>query len=410
MVESTSDRIVIVGGGQAGLQAAVSLRQSKFAGEIDLFCAENELPYQRPPLSKDYLKGDMGKERLYFRPNDFFEKQNVNVHLGEAVTRLDREAREVETAHGAKYSYTKLLLCTGAPPRKLNCPGADLNGIYYLRTLDDSDALRSVLSASGPVAVVGAGYIGLEVAAVLRSRGKSVTVFEAADRVLARVAGKPVSDFYDKRHREAGVDLRLAVSVAGFEGDGDISAVVLGNGERVACSAALVGIGAVPETELAHKAGLQVENGVVVDDHARTSDANIWAAGDCTNFPSPRYARRLRLESVPNAIEQAKAAASNMAGGDVVYDSLPWFWSNQYDVKLQSAGLSEGHDETVLRGDPDRSVFSVWYYREGRLIAVDTVNDPATFMLSKKLLAGNVSPDATAIADTGFDLKSLVGR
>ena len=272
----------------------------------------------------------------------------------------------------------------------------------------DSDALRTVLSASGRVVIVGAGYIGLEVAAVLSQAGRDVTVIEAADRVLARVASKPVSDFYERCHREAGVDLRLGAGVEGFTGSGVIDAVRLTGGEEIECVAALIGIGAVPEIALAQEAGLEIDNGIVVDEHARTSDPHIWAAGDCTNFPSPRYGRRMRLESVPNAIEQAKAAAANMAGGDVVYDALPWFWSDQYDIKLQSAGLLDGHDAAVVRGDPDTNSFSVWYLKEGALLAVDAITDPRSFMMAKRLLTEGVNPSLDQIANTDFDLKTLL--
>ena len=405
-----TERIIIIGGGQAGSQAAVSLRQAKFDGTIDLFCAEAELPYQRPPLSKAYLKGDLAAERLYFRNAASYEEQAITVHLSQKIASLNPAKKTIVTEAGDEHGYDKLLLATGAPPRRLPCPGADLQEIYYLRSIADSDALRAVLKGSGPVAIVGAGYIGLEVAAVLRQAGREVSVIEATERVLARVASPPVSAFFERRHREAGVDLRLGIGVEGFSGEGSVHAVTLADGSEIACTAVLVGIGAVPEIALAEQAGINVGNGIFVDDHARTSDPYIWAVGDCAFFPSPRYQRSMRLESVPNAIEHAKAAATNMAGGDVVYDALPWFWSDQYETKLQTVGLMEGYDQLVVRGDPDKNVFSVWYFASDNLIAVDAISDPAAFMVAKKLLGNGASPTPVELADPATDLKGLLKR
>jgi len=261
--------------------------------------------------------------------------------------------------------------------------------------------------APGRIVIVGAGYIGLEVAAVARQEGRAVTVLEMAPRVLARVASEPVSAFYENLHRSAGVDLRLGAALEGFEGEKRIDGVRLGGGETIDCIAALVGIGAAPELTLAKEAGLAIDNGIVVDEHARTSDPQIFAAGDCANFPSPRYGRRMRLESVPNAIEQAKAAAANMVGGAVVYDALPWFWSDQYDVKLQTVGLSEGYDELVVRGDPAEKKFGVWYLKDGKALAVDAINDPASFAMGKKLIASGAALYAKQLGDVSVDLRTL---
>ena len=401
------EHVVIIGGGQAGLQAAASLRQNKYAGDVTILCAEECLPYQRPPLSKAYLKGELAGERLYFRPDDFFETQNINLRLSTRATSIDPKKRIVETAAGDNLAYDRLLIATGAPPRKLNAPGGDLGGLYYLRTLKDSDALRPILSRDGRIVIVGAGYIGLEVAAVMRAAGKDVTVLEMADRVLARVASPPVSAFYAKLHADAGVEFRFKESLDSFVGKGDVEAVKTSSGDVIECSAALIGIGANPDIQIAKDAGLDVENGIVVDEFARTSDPNIWAAGDCANFPSKRYGRRLRLESVPNAIEQAKAAATNMAGGDVVYDPLPWFWSDQYDVKLQTVGLIDGADETIVRRSPDTRKFSVWYFKDGALLAVDAINEPAAFAMGKKALTQGLSAAPADLADETNDLRTL---
>lgn len=403
----TIERIVIIGAGQAGAQGAISLRQGGYKGAITIIGGEEAPPYQRPPLSKAYLKGELDEARLYLRPAEFYEKQDVALHLGVHVTGIDRNAKTVSTDDGETYGYDALLIATGAPPRRIAAPGADLTGIHYLRTLADSDALRPMLSAPGRVVIVGAGYIGLEVAAVARSAGREVTVLEMAPRVLARVASEPVSAFYQDVHRAAGVDLRLGAGFAAFEGEGRIDGARLQDGEVIECEIALVGIGAAPEVSLAKDAGLEIDNGIVVDEYARTSDPAIFAAGDCTNFPSPRYGRRMRLESVPNAIEQAKAAAANMLGNQTVYDALPWFWSDQYDVKLQTVGLMEGYDELIVRGDPAEKKFSVWYLKEGKALAVDAINDAVSFAMGKKLIMAGTALDPKKLGDKTVDLKSL---
>lgn len=403
----TVERIVIIGAGQAGAQAAASLRQGGYKGVIAMLGAEAAPPYQRPPLSKAYLKGELDEPRLYLRPAEFYEAQAIDLHLGVRATAIDRKAKAVVADDGETYAYDALLIATGAPPRRLNAPGADHDGVYYLRTLHDSETLRPMLSAPGRVVIVGAGYIGLEVAAVARQHGREVTVLEMAPRVLARVASEPVSEFYQELHRANGVDLRLGAAFEAFEGPGRVHAAKLKSGESIECIAALVGVGAAPDLSLAQEAGLEVENGVVVDEYARTSDPAIFAAGDCAYFPSPRYGRRMRLESVPNAIEQAKAAAANMIGGESVYDALPWFWSDQYDVKLQTVGLSEGHDELVIRGEPGAKKFAVWYLKDGKALAVDAINDPASFAMGKKLILAGATLDAAKLGDAGVDLRTL---
>lgn len=357
-------------------------------------------------MSKAYLEGALEKSRLYLKPLEFYEKQRVDLRLGARVEAIARDSKEVRLASGERLAYDKLLIATGSVPRKLKAPGADLADIFYLRTMADSDRLGPVLNAGRPLVVIGAGYVGLEVAAVARKRGLEVIVLEALGRPLARVAGPEVSAYYENLHRGHGVDLRLGAMVEGFEGDKAVEAVVLKGGGRISCGAVLVGIGAAPASDLAEAAGVRVDNGIVVDDHARTSDAAIWAAGDCTNFASPLYGRRMRLESAPNAIEQAKVAAANMAGREAVYDSVPWFWSDQYDVKLQSAGLADGADQRIVRA-AGKSL-AVWSLKAGRLLAVDTMNDPAAFLVGKKLIAARAAPDPKVLADPARDLKSLL--
>lgn len=401
------ERAVIIGAGQAGAQGAASLRQAGFPGEIVLIGAEAAPPYQRPPLSKAYLQGALEAERLFLRPLAYYEQQKIDLRLGCRVAEIARKDGRVILETGERLAYDRLLLATGAPPRQLNAPGTELAGVHYLRTIEDSDLLRPVLARGGRIAIIGAGYIGLEVAASARKAGLAVVVIEMAERVLARVAGRDLSAFYEAAHRAMGVEFRFGESLAALEGRGRVERAVLASGETVDCDAALVGIGAAPATALAAAAGLVLDNGVATDEGARTSDPAIFAAGDVASHPSPIYGRRMRLESAPNAIEQAKVAGANMAGGEAVYTAVPWFWSDQYDLKLQTVGVSDGADETVLRGDPAARKFSVWSFRAGRLLAVDAVNDPAAFAVSKRLIAAKWAGDAKKLADPATDLKSL---
>jgi 3-phenylpropionate/trans-cinnamate dioxygenase ferredoxin reductase subunit len=402
------ERAIIIGAGQAGAQAAASLRQAGFPGDIVLIGEEREPPYQRPPLSKAFLQGELAADRLALRPPAFYDQQRIELRLGVRIAAIDRAKREIETADGERLAYDSLLLATGAPPRRLVCPGADLPGIHYLRTLADSRALQPVLRGRRRIAVIGAGYIGLEVAASARKAGAAVTVIEMAERALARVAGAEISDHFAFVHRAHGVTLRFGAAVEGFNGGGGVESAALTTGEVVPCDAVVVGIGAAPATGLAKAAGLAIDNGIATDSQARTSDPAIFAAGDCASHPSLLYGRRIRLESAPNAIEQGKIAGANMAGGNVAYDAVPWFWSDQYDVKLQTAGVSDGADRRVVRGAPRQGRFSVWYLKEERLIAVDAVNDPAAFLASKKLIAAGARPDPKILADSAADLKQLL--
>lgn len=403
-----AETILIIGAGQAGAQGAASLRQEGFAGAIVMLGDESAPPYQRPPLSKAFLDGTLDETRLFLRPAAFYEKERIDLRPGARVAAIDRAGKAVALESGERLSYDRLLIATGAPPRRLACPGADLAGVHYLRTIADSLALRPVLAAGGPLAVVGAGYIGLEVAAVARKAGLKVTVIEAMERCLKRVAGAPVSAYFEALHRGRGVDFRFGARLEGFEGAGRVEAARLDTGEAIPCAAVLVGVGAVPATGLAEAAGLKVDNGLWVDETARTADPAIWAAGDCANFPSPLYGRRMRLESVPNAIEQAKAAAANMAGRETVYDAAPWFWSDQYEVKLQTAGIGEGADEIVTRGEAGSLKQAVWYLKGGRLLAVDAMNDIPAFAAGKRLIAAKAAPPVKILADPDADLKSLL--
>lgn len=383
----SGQRAVIVGAGHAGAQLAASLRQEKWTGEIVLIGDEATLPYQRPPLSKAYLAGKSTLEALAIRNAEFYAKQGIEL-LDAAVEAINRSAGHLSLRNRESLPYDKLAVCTGARPRRLPTPGADLPGVYYLRTAADVELIRAVATPGRRAVIVGGGYIGLETAASLRGLGLDVTVLEATGRVLERVTAPEVSAFFHRIHQEAGVDIRTGALVDAFTGDGQVTDVVLAGGENIPADLVIVGIGVEPNTELAAAAGLTVDDGVVIDRQARTSDPDIVAAGDCAIHHMTRYDRRIRLESVPSAGEQAKVAASTLTGGSKEISALPWFWSDQYDLKLQIAGLNTAYDEVILSGDPPRDRdFTCFYLRHDELIAADCVNRPRDFMFSKQVLA-----------------------
>jgi 3-phenylpropionate/trans-cinnamate dioxygenase ferredoxin reductase subunit len=400
-------KAVIVGAGHGAGQVAASLRQKKFTGTITMIGDEKWFPYQRPPLSKKFLAGELPAERLYFKPRQFYEDQDISVLLESRVSAIDRDRQQVTTDDGATVDYDHLVLATGSRPRRLDVPGSELDGVHYLRGIDDVDGIRAGVAEGRRVAIVGAGYIGLEVAAVLAKLGMDVTVIEMEARVMSRVVSPELSDFYQQAHRLNGVELRLSTSVKGFTGDGTLDGVMLDRGETLPVDLAVIGIGIVPNLELAAEAGLDVSNGIVVDDHCRTSDARIYAIGDCTWHPNAILGYRLRLESVHNALEQAKTAAANICGDDTAYAEVPWFWSDQYDLKLQIAGLSQGYDEVVIRGNPDDRSFACLYLQRGALIAIDAVNSPKDFVQSKALIAAHAVVDPRTLADTTIQLKDM---
>jgi 3-phenylpropionate/trans-cinnamate dioxygenase ferredoxin reductase subunit len=397
--------IVIVGAGHAAGQAAASLRQEGFEGDIIIIGDEAHIPYQRPPLSKAYLSGEQGIERVYLRPEKFYADKNVAVKVNTSVTAIDTDAHTVTTDDGETISYEKLLIATGGRPRKLSIPGSDLAGIHYLRTIADVDAIRDEFSEGRKLVIVGGGYIGLEVASVAVKYGLEVHVLEMEDRILQRVTTPEMSAFYHQLHTGRGVHLHTSTQVTGFSGDGSVSAVECGD-ESFPADLVIVGIGIIPNVEVAEAAGIECDNGIVVDDHCRTSAEDVYSAGDCTNHPNPLLDRRLRLESVPNAMEQARVAAANMCGGDKVYASIPWFWSDQYELKLQMVGFSGDGDHQVVRGDMDANEFAVFYLKDGKVVAADAVNSPKEFMICKQLIGKPV--DEAALADPDTDLKSLL--
>jgi 3-phenylpropionate/trans-cinnamate dioxygenase ferredoxin reductase subunit len=399
--------VVIAGAGHAAGQVVASLKQKKFDGIIVLVGEEAWLPYQRPPLSKKYLAGEMPAERLYVKPSSFYDDPAIEVHLNTEIAAIHRHDRNVETASGERIDYDKLVLATGSRARLLDTVGSDLNGVHYLRSIDDVDRIRRDIDAAQKVVIVGAGYIGLEVAAVMRQLGHDVTVLEMADRVMNRVVSPVVSDFYQEQHARNGVELLLSTALEAIVGDDRVNAVMTSDDRTLPADTVVIGIGIVPNSELAVSAGLDVDNGIVVDDHCRTSDIDVYAVGDCTSHPSSIYGRRLRLESVHNALEQAKTAAANICGEDVAYAQVPWFWSDQYDLKLQIAGISEGYDEVVVRGDPKGAAFSCLYLRDGQLIACDSINAPRDFVQSKALIAGRKRIDPARLGNSETPLKDL---
>ena len=397
--------VVIVGGGHAAGQACVSLRAGGWEGGITVIGEEPLPPYQRPPLSKAYLAGELPAERLFFRPEHFYAEAGVELRLGHRAVSVSRDAKTVLDAEGAEYPYDHLIFATGTRPRPLPLTGAELRGVHSLRSAADADRLGPALTEGARLVVVGAGYIGLEVAAVARRRGVAVTVLEAGERVLSRVTGEAVSAHYEAMHRAHGVDLRTGQEVAGFEGEGGVVVgVSLASGETIPADVVVLGIGVVPNEELAAAAGLETAGGIVVDEHCATADPAVFAIGDCTSHPSV-YGRRVRLESVHNALEQAKTAAASICGAPKPYAQVPWFWSDQYDVKLQTVGLMQGHTEAVVRGEPAAGAFAVFYLAGDELLAVDAVNEPVAFMAAKKLVARRF--DAAQLGDPGTSLRDL---
>jgi 3-phenylpropionate/trans-cinnamate dioxygenase ferredoxin reductase subunit len=378
--------IVIIGAGQAGAQVAQSLRQGGFEGPLRLIGDEPHPPYQRPPLSKKFLAGEIGAEGLWLRPPAFFTTNNIDHIPNTRVVAIDRGAKRLTLANGDTLSYGKLVLTTGTNARMLKLDGADKKGVVTLRSIADVDKIREILQTNSQVAIIGAGYIGLEVAAVAKTLGKSVTVIEAQDRPMKRVVSQAVSDYFSGLHKGHGINLLLNTGIEAIEGGDSVTGVRLSTGETVPAGLVLVAVGAEPNDHLAAEAGLEVDNGILVDGCGQTSDPDIFAAGDCTRFYSNRYQRSVRMESVHNAIDQAKAVAQALLGHEVDYDPLPWFWSDQYDIKLQIAGLSEGYDDIRVVGSTENNKFYVAYLQDGRLIAVDSINSPRSHMMARRVV------------------------
>ena len=400
--------IVIVGGGQAGAEATDTLRRAGYDGRLILVSDEPQLPYQRPPLSKKFLAGELEFDRLLFRHRSFYDEHKVELKLGVRATRLDATARRVWLSNGEEIAYDKALLCVGAVSRQLTCSGADLAGVCYLRAVGDVPRIQEGLKRGSRVVIIGGGYIGLETAATARNMGCSVTVLEMADRVMNRVVASNVSQYFEQEHRSQGVKIECNARVTRLEGPGRVERVVCADGSAYEADLLVVGVGAIANTELARAAGLKCDNGIVVDQYCCTSDAAIYAAGDCTNHPSARFEMRVRLESVDNAFEQAKAAALNLLGRPTAHDRVPWFWSDQFDSKLLIVGLSQGHDQQVTRGDPKSRHFSVCYLKGGELLAVEAINHAKDYMAARKLIADRARPNLDKLADPQLALKEAV--
>lgn len=400
---------IIIGASHAACQLAFSLRQEGWKDEIHIIGDEEYLPYQRPPLSKAYMLNELSEDQLLIRPEKLYEKHNIKITLGERVAHIDNKNKTVSLNGGEVLPYHRLAICTGSRVRKAALAGSELEGVHYLRDISDVKNIKSRAVEGNKAVIIGGGYIGLETAASLRKNGLEVTVLEMAPRVLERVTAPEVSDFYTRVHSEEGVKIKTQITVSEIKGDsGNVSAVVCADGSVYPADLVVIGIGIIPNIELAEETGLDINNGISVDEFAQTSDDNIVAAGDCTNHPNSTYGK-LRLESVPNAMEQAKTAAATLCGKQKPYNALPWFWSDQFDLKLQIAGLNRGYDEVIIRGDQKAGrSFAAFYLKDNKLLAADCVNRPQEFMISKRLIPQSKIIDAKNLRDESFDLKTLL--
>ncbi len=400
--------IVIAGAGHAAGQAVVSLRQGGFSGRIIMVGEEPYLPYQRPPLSKKYLSGELELERMYVRHNKFYAEHDIDIRLSTRVEEINRKDQLVVLSNGQQESYDRLVLATGSHVRKLQIPGHDLEGIHYLRAIEDVHKIQDRFKPGARLVIIGAGYIGMETAAVAVTHGLDTTVVETADRIMARALAPEVSAFFDQVHRDAGVKILCGRDPnAEILGNGKVEALRGADGMELPADLIIAGIGILPTVDIAEQAGIECENGILVDEFCRTSDPNIMAIGDCTNHPNQLLNKRVRLESVHNAQEQAKTAAATLCGKLRTYNQIPWFWSDQYDLKLQIVGLSGEHDEVIIRGDFAERSFAAFYMQEDLLIAVDAVNSAREFMLSKKLIANGARLEPEILADKSIDFKDL---
>jgi len=404
-------QIVIVGGGQAAVQALDTLRRRGYRGKLTLVGEEPWLPYQRPPLSKKYLAGGQQRERLLIRPAQFYAEHDVQLHLGRRVTDFARREQHVRLDDGLVLPYDALLLATGSRPRRLPLPGSDLAGVHYLRTIDDADRIRAAGVPGGRLLVIGGGYIGLEVAASARELGMEVTVLEMAERVMNRVTCPEVSAFYTAEHERRGVRIRCNETVRALHGDartGRVRAVLTEEGGEYPADLVIVGVGVVPADELARAAGLDCGNGIVTDGYCRTSDEAVYAAGDCASHLNRQYGRHLRLESVDNAFEQGTTVALNLLGSATPHDKVPWFWSDQFDLKLVIVGVALAYDRVVIRGAPASRSFSACYLRDGELVAIDTINAPKDQMAARKLIAAHARPDVDKLGNPQIALRDAL--
>lgn len=399
---------IIIGASHAGASLATAVRKEGWEGKILVLGDEKVAPYHRPPLSKALLNGEKTADQIDIFKQTVYDKANIEFQLGVTVSAIDANAKEITLDSGETLSYDKLALCTGARVRKLPIPGADLKGVHYLRTLADAEAIQAEIKEGNKAVIVGGGYIGLETAASLRKLGMEVTVLEMMNRVLERVTAPELSEYYTQLHESHGVKIITEAQAMELKGEGTVSQVVCNNDLTLDADMVIIGIGVIPNTEIAEAAGLECDNGVMVDEFATTNNADIVAAGDCTNHPNDLLGFRLRLESVPNATEQARTAAASICGNQKAYHSMPWFWSDQYDIKLQISGFNKGYDRVVLRGEPSSNSFVAWYLAGDKILAADCINASKEFMQAKKIIANKIPLTAEQLTDASNDLKELV--
>ena len=402
------ENLVIVGAGQSAIQCITSLRKEDYPGLITLVGEEEHLPYQRPPLSKGFLEDTVSNERLYFKKLEFFIENKVQLKLGTKAEEIDIENNNIHLSDNTKLSFDKLVFATGSSVRKLDFPGKDLNSIHYLRGLDDALSIKKDLQTSQNIVVVGAGYIGLEVAAIAAKQNKSVTVIEMADRVMNRTVDPQISDYYLNLHQKNGVTFKFNTSLKEIIGTNNPEKVVCSDGSEVAADMVVIGAGIMPNVELAENAGLSCDNGIVVNEFGKTDHEDIYACGDCTNHPNKLLNKKIRLESVHNAMEQSKTVASSIINKSIEYNQIPWFWSDQYDHKLQIVGLSGEHDKVIMRGDMSEAKFMLFYTKDEKLIAVDAVNNSKEFLICKKLVANKVTIKPDEISNPATNLNDLI--
>ena len=402
------EELVVIGGGQAAIQCIASLRKEGYSGSITLVGEENHLPYQRPPLSKGFLSGATESDRLYLKKIEFFQENSIQLNLGVTADRIDRDNCIVHLSDDKSIGYDKLVLATGSRVRKLKFPGSDLEGINYLRGIDDAESLKEGLLKSKTLVIVGAGYIGLEVAAVATEFDTKITVIEMADRVMNRTVDPIISDYYQELHSKNGVDFILNESLEKVDGDKAVEQVICSGGSSIQADILVIGAGVIPNIELAEESGLNCDNGISVNEYGQTEDSKIFACGDCTNHPNEKLNRRLRLESVHNAMEQSKTVATSVMGNRTAYNQIPWFWSDQYDHKLQIVGLSGDHDEVLIRGNQEESKFMLFYLKGEELIAVDAVNNPKEFLICRKLVENKVKISSDDILNQSKNLNDLI--
>lgn len=402
------NNLVIIGTGQSAAQCALTLRRNMFKDNITMIGEEKHLPYQRPPLSKEFLSGEVSLERVFMKSKEFFDQNDVTIFTSTPVISIDRNKKILSLSNQEDLTYNKLVIATGSRVRKLNVEGSSLKNISYLRSIEDANRLKEYFKFGKKLVIVGAGYVGLEVAATAVKKGINVTLIEMENRIMSRTVDPVISKYFDSLHRQNGVEIFLEAALEKFEGKDAVERVICSNGQIIEADGVLIGVGILPNQELAESAGLNCNNGILVDEFGRTEDTSIFACGDCTNHPNTYLNKNLRLESVHNALEQAKTVAMSLLGKQEKYNQVPWFWSDQYDKKLQIVGFSDDHDELVIRGSIEEDNFMLFFLKEGKLIAVNAVNNPKEFLICKKLVANKQKISSDAISNQSVDLKELL--